>query len=240
MKVRDTSGREVKQEEINMGAHKIINVTDPASAQDAATKAYVDDNAGLWEVDGSETQLKTADELDMQTKKIINMADPASAQDADTKAARDAAITTAGLWEVDGSETQLKTADEIDMQTKKIINVVDPTANQDASTKKYVDDNIPTVEIKIGSYVGDGTDARQITTGFKCGWLIIVGQLHTFGAGFLLRTANWSIWWVTSYSGNGSDHPAFHASDGFTVGDLIYECNLATYTYNYIAFGEYA
>jgi len=45
MKVRDTSGREVHQEEINMGSHKIINVTDCAADQDAATKKYVDDNS---------------------------------------------------------------------------------------------------------------------------------------------------------------------------------------------------
>jgi len=85
MKVRDTSGREVHQEEINMGTHKIINVVDPAANQDAATKKYVDDNAGLWEIDGTETQLKTADEIDMQTKKIINVVDPAADQDAATK-----------------------------------------------------------------------------------------------------------------------------------------------------------
>ena len=240
MKVRDTSGREVKQEEINMGAHKIINVTDPASAQDADTKAARDaaiTTAGLWEVDGSETQLKTADEIDMQTKKIINVVDPTANQDASTKKYVD---DNAGLWEIDGSETQLKTADEIDMQTKKIINVVDPTANQDASTKKYVDDNIPTVEIKIGSYVGDGTDARQITTGFKLGWLFIAGQFGTYAVGFLFRSSDFVRWWAGPYGSHSGDYPIFHVTDGFTIGESLYECNNDTYTYNYIAFGEYA
>ena len=41
--------------------------------------------AGLWEVDGAETQLITADEIDMQTKKIINVVGPAANQDAATK-----------------------------------------------------------------------------------------------------------------------------------------------------------
>ena len=38
MKVRDTYGREVKQEAINMGAFPIINVEDPTNDQDADTK----------------------------------------------------------------------------------------------------------------------------------------------------------------------------------------------------------
>jgi len=42
-------------------------------------------SAGLWEVDGTETQLITADEIDMQSKKIINVTDPTANQDAATK-----------------------------------------------------------------------------------------------------------------------------------------------------------
>jgi hypothetical protein len=41
--------------------------------------------ADLWEIDGTETQLKTADEIDMQSKKIINTLDPTLAQDVATK-----------------------------------------------------------------------------------------------------------------------------------------------------------
>jgi len=42
-------------------------------------------NQSLWEVDGSEHQLVTADAIDMQTNKIINVTDPTSNQDAATK-----------------------------------------------------------------------------------------------------------------------------------------------------------
>ena len=38
-----------------------------------------------WEVDGTETQLITADEIDMQSKKIINLLDPTADQEAATK-----------------------------------------------------------------------------------------------------------------------------------------------------------
>jgi len=69
------------------GSEKITGVKDPTEDQDAATKKYVDDNenTGLWEIDGNETQLKTADEIDMQSKKIINLTDPTANQDAATK-----------------------------------------------------------------------------------------------------------------------------------------------------------
>lgn len=43
------------------------------------------EDSDLWEVDGNETQLKTADEIDMQSKKIINVTDPTADQDAATK-----------------------------------------------------------------------------------------------------------------------------------------------------------
>ena len=51
-----------------------------------ATADAVDDVvSSLWQVDGTETQLITADEIDMQSKKIINVTDPSNNQDAATK-----------------------------------------------------------------------------------------------------------------------------------------------------------
>lgn len=49
---------------------------------------------GLWEIDGTETQLITADELDMRSLKIINVADPTLDQDAATKKYVDDNIVT--------------------------------------------------------------------------------------------------------------------------------------------------
>lgn len=72
---------------VDAGSEKITNVDDPTENQDVATKKYVDDNenTGLWEIDGAETQLKTADEIDMRSKKIINLTDPTANQHAATK-----------------------------------------------------------------------------------------------------------------------------------------------------------
>jgi len=94
-------------------AGRISNVTDPSAAQDAATKASSEaaaSAAGLWEVDGTEHQLKTADEIDMQSKKIINVTDPASAQDAATKKFHDddmdAEMNTSTGHDHDGSDSK--------------------------------------------------------------------------------------------------------------------------------------
>ena len=47
--------------------------------------ANTDKITSKWEIDGTETQLITADEIDMQSKKIINLLDPTSNQEAATK-----------------------------------------------------------------------------------------------------------------------------------------------------------
>lgn len=61
-KVR-TSTQVNVDEDLDIQSHKLINVTDPTAAQDAATKAYVDANSGLTAVDfvADETPTGTID-----------------------------------------------------------------------------------------------------------------------------------------------------------------------------------
>jgi hypothetical protein len=103
---------------------KIVNVTNPTNAQDAATKNYVDTkfttdaiilNGGQW---------------DAENLKIQNLAAPAANSDAatkayvDTKFTTDALILSGGLW---------------DAENLKIQNVATPQNANDAVTKAYVD-----------------------------------------------------------------------------------------------------
>ncbi len=67
------------KDEDNMASDSAV-----ATASQQSIKKYVD-NSGLWEVEGAENQLKTADESDMQTKKIINVVDPTADQEVATK-----------------------------------------------------------------------------------------------------------------------------------------------------------
>ena len=113
---------------IDAGSQKITGVLDPTANQDAATKKYVDDNenTGLWEIDGTETQLKTADEVDMQSKNIIALLDPTSDQHAATKKYVDdnagnlmgCVVSETLKWSAD---TEVESSDAVYTKYKEII-----------------------------------------------------------------------------------------------------------------------
>ncbi|KAH3890572.1 hypothetical protein DPMN_014657 [Dreissena polymorpha] len=72
-------GKNAADANINMDSHNIINVLDPANAQDAATKNYVDTRAV------SKTGDTMTGTLDMNGRAITNLLDPSAAQGAATK-----------------------------------------------------------------------------------------------------------------------------------------------------------
>jgi hypothetical protein len=140
----------------------IVNST-PTNDTDLVNKKYVDDEVagvtGLWEVDGTETQLKTADEIDMQFKKLVNLAHPVGPRDAADREYVDEQISDVAFWELDGTEVQLLVARDVDMRSKNLTNVLDPGVDQDAATKKYVDDEDAAADAHI---TADGTSHSHV------------------------------------------------------------------------------
>jgi outer membrane murein-binding lipoprotein Lpp len=124
---------------LNLGNHKIINVTNPTLPQDAATKAYVD--AAASDISALEARV-TALETDVSTLQLdvgVLNTDVSSLQaqilslNVTVSDLQDEDLT---FLKLDGSRAMTGI---LDLGTHKIINVVDPTDPQDVATKAYVD-----------------------------------------------------------------------------------------------------
>ena len=115
---------------IAMGANAITGMADPTSAQDAATKNYVDTNDALKLNLAGGTM---SGSIAMGTNSITGMSDPSSAQDAATKNY----VDTNDALKLNLSGGTMSGA--IAMGSSKITGLGTPTAGTDATTKTYVD-----------------------------------------------------------------------------------------------------
>ena len=70
--------------DVDLNSHKLVNVSDPTSLQDAATKNYTDNTFYLNTVALSEIVAPTSS-LSLNNQKITNLATPTNDQDASTK-----------------------------------------------------------------------------------------------------------------------------------------------------------
>ena len=145
-----TDGNSTIPSDIDFDSHKIINLAEPISAHDAATKNYVDTHSSGGTVVG-------AADLDLNFHKAIHVNEPTSLQDAATKNYVD--TSTSQCVKTDGSST---ISGNINLNSHKLINVTDPTNAQDAATKNYVDTNS-----QKSTYLGIDTKSSFSSLGLK-------------------------------------------------------------------------
>ena len=158
-------------ENLDAGSNKLINVTDPTAAQDAATKNYVD------------TQLLTLDTLgELTDVTITSVADnevlayDSSSSEFINQTASEAGLATSGDLTTHSSSTSnphtvtvdqafsggLPTGD-LNINSNKLQNVTDPAAAQDAATKAYVDAQVETKDA-LSELSGTSDDIAEGTT----------------------------------------------------------------------------
>jgi len=147
--------------QLSLNNTKILNVADPTTAQDAATKSYVDSSiSGLSDflrIDGGNSMQA---DINMDNFKIVKLADPTDAQEG-----VNLQTLNSLTLRVDGGNTMLA---DLNMGNFKIINVTDPTTAQDAVNLQTLNASL-TSRLAIdgtNSMTGDlNTNANKITIG---------------------------------------------------------------------------
>lgn len=117
----------------------------------------------------------------------------------------------------------------------------------DAAHRDHVHGMSSFVNMATGEYTGDNSNNRQITTGFRCDLVIILGtywvatneKMMVFIAASNSRAlTNGSTTYDPIISATSADC-SLHASNGFIIGgdDADYNANRTGQTYRYMAFG---
>ena len=121
-----TDGNSTITSDLDFNSHKIINLGEPTSAHDAATKNYVGASTSQCvKTDGSSA---ISGNINLNSHKLINVADPTNLYDATTKNYVDSRIAYSNIFYSD-----------INMTSHKFTNLAEPTLPSDSATKNYVD-----------------------------------------------------------------------------------------------------
>jgi len=154
--------------DIDLGSHKLVNLTDPSAVQDAATKNYVDGKTGTVSFGIAPPVMKKVGTVYYSTiEKTFYIWDGTSWLPEEN-------VLPNGMMYVGGSDgfasQTLKSniplsgfgaaAADVDFGTHKLVNVTDPSGDQDAATKKYVDTQVTGVkfpQIGANTLLGNNT-----------------------------------------------------------------------------------
>ena len=119
--------------ELSMNSHKLVNLSEPTEAQDAATRGYVKNFArnNFLKIDGTNNM---EGDLNVNNHNIINLSDPVDDGDVITKSYLE-------------STTFRRDGGDLNLNNNKIVNLSEPNSDQDAATKQYVDSRKPLITI---------------------------------------------------------------------------------------------
>jgi hypothetical protein len=153
---------------VNNGANnlKITNLAEPTTAQDAATKNYVD-NASTGNTILADGSIFVGNASNEATG--VTLSGDVTISNTGVATISDNAVSTSNITDANITNSKLDKANiplsgfgaataDVNLGTKKLTNVADPTTAQDAATKNYIDNIVPNGNIPGDIMMWSGTN----------------------------------------------------------------------------------